>query len=201
MANEFVARKGLIVSGSANITNAVTASYFKGDGSQLTNLPTAQVSATTKIDSFGYTSDGVQTQYNLTTPYHSSSLFVAVDGLSYSYANDYTLSSSILTFVSAPPSSSTIWIRALVNNSSGSTGTFSGSFLGIAQLSSSGHFVPTDNLQYDLGSATNRWRSLYISRSTIYMGNIRLSEKDGALSVKRTRQNAANEGELWQMNS
>ena len=138
MANEFVARKGLIVSGSANITSAVTASYFKGDGSQLTNLPTAQVSATTKIDSFVYTSNGVQTQYNLNTPYHSSSLFVAVDGLSYSYDSDYTLSSSILTFVSAPPLSSSIWIRALVNNSSGSTGTFSGSFLGTARLSSSG---------------------------------------------------------------
>ena len=32
------ANRGLVVSGSANITNAVTASYFVGDGSNLTNI-------------------------------------------------------------------------------------------------------------------------------------------------------------------
>jgi hypothetical protein len=39
MANEFIARKGLVSSGSVNVSGSVTASFFKGDGSQLTNLP------------------------------------------------------------------------------------------------------------------------------------------------------------------
>lgn len=50
MANEFIARKGLIVSGSGKVTGSVdvtgnvTASAFKGDGSQLTNVTTVSAS-------------------------------------------------------------------------------------------------------------------------------------------------------------
>lgn len=68
MANEFIARKGLIVSGSGRVTGsfdvsgAVTASAFKGDGSQLTGLvsasfaSTASVALTTLTASFAETS-------------------------------------------------------------------------------------------------------------------------------------------------
>jgi hypothetical protein len=51
MANEFVARNGIISSGSVavvgsvSVNNAVTASFFKGDGSQLTNIAGASATA------------------------------------------------------------------------------------------------------------------------------------------------------------
>ena len=38
-----------------------------------------------------------------------------------------------------------------------------------------GHFLPTTNELQDLGSATNKWRDLYISTNTIYMGENALS--------------------------
>ena len=86
MANEFVARKGLIVSGSttisgsASINGSVTASYFKGDGSQLTNLPSAN--STVDVDTYYFTGSGVQTNFNLNANYNINSLFVTVGGLS-----------------------------------------------------------------------------------------------------------------------
>ena len=33
-----------------------------------------------------------------------------------------------------------------------------------------GHVLPTADITYDLGSSTTRWRSLYVSSSTIYLG-------------------------------
>lgn len=50
MANEFVARKGLISSGSVVVSGSLTASFFKGDGSQLTNvIPANVVSSSTQV--------------------------------------------------------------------------------------------------------------------------------------------------------
>lgn len=33
------------------------------------------------------------------------------------------------------------------------------------------HILPSANVTYDLGSPTKRWRSLYLSNNTIYLGN------------------------------
>jgi len=42
---------------------------------------------------------------------------------------------------------------------------------GLASIYSTGHIVPTANVTYDLGTNANRFRSLYLSGSTIYLGN------------------------------
>jgi len=131
MANEFIARKGLIVpTGSINvISGAVTASYFKGDGSQLINLPATSTSSVT-ITSNTFTGNGTQTQFDLGTSYYIDSLFISVDGLFYAPLTDYTISGSIVTFISAPPTESIINVRSLINTVDGGVGTFSGSFIG-----------------------------------------------------------------------
>ena len=92
-----------VITGSLNVTQAVTASFFKGDGSELINLPTTATSSVT-ITTNTFTGDGSQTQFDLGTPFHISSLFVSVDGLFYTPTVDYNISSSVVTFVSAPPS-------------------------------------------------------------------------------------------------
>ena len=48
-------------------------------------------------------------------------------------------------------------------------------------ISGSGHIVPVTGNTYDLGSAANPWRNLYISSSTIYLGSDTLSVADGNL--------------------
>ena len=49
-----------------------------------------------------------------------------------------------------------------------------------AVYSISGSLLPTVTEIFDLGSDTNRWRDLYLSGSTIYLGNTRLSSPSGS---------------------
>lgn len=71
------------------------------------------------------------------------------------------------------------------------------SFLGLSDLPTTlisasgnnidapGHFIPTVNEQYDLGTASLRWRDLYLSGSTIFLGETKLTRNsDGDLEVK-----------------
>ena len=174
MANEFVARKGLISSGSINVSGSVTASFFKGDGSQLTNLPSAAApSSSVSIDTFTFSGDGVTQNYILSQSYDVSSLFVSVEGLSQTNIQDYTLTGATLSFINAPPTSSNILVKALMNVTQNMTGSFSGSFFGIFASSSfatSASFASTaSNL---VGGAKNYiplWTSTGAqSSSTVY---------------------------------
>ena len=38
-----------------------------------------------------------------------------------------------------------------------------------------GNIIPSANATYDLGNATNQWKSLYLSNSTLYLGNVAIS--------------------------
>jgi hypothetical protein len=42
-----------------------------------------------------------------------------------------------------------------------------------------GHLIPNSNLVYDIGSTTNKWRDLYLSGNTIYLGDIPISTNTG----------------------
>ena len=47
----------------------------------------------------------------------------------------------------------------------------------------SGSIIPDTNVTYDLGSSTNRFRDIYLSGSSIYLGTLQLSDNNGALEV------------------
>jgi hypothetical protein len=42
-------------------------------------------------------------------------------------------------------------------------------------LNMTGNIVPTANITYNLGTSTNRWKDIWLSNSTIYLGNSRIS--------------------------
>jgi hypothetical protein len=42
-------------------------------------------------------------------------------------------------------------------------------------LNMTGNITPTANITYDLGTTTNRWKDIWLSNSTIYMGNAQIS--------------------------
>jgi hypothetical protein len=54
--------------------------------------------------------------------------------------------------------------------------------LNVATVTS--NFIPQTNVTYSLGNSTNRWKDIYLASSTIYLGNVGLSEGSGnSLSV------------------
>lgn len=57
--------------------------------------------------------------------------------------------------------------------------TFSWSFTQIGNLVVPGDIVPDANITYSLGNNTNRFKDLYLSNSTIYIGNASISEGAG----------------------
>lgn len=54
-------------------------------------------------------------------------------------------------------------------------GTTTLDFDGSNNLQLDNHFLPTQNIQFDLGSPTQRWRDIYLSSNTIHLGTAQLS--------------------------
>lgn len=46
-----------------------------------------------------------------------------------------------------------------------------------------GNLLPSANATYDLGSATQRWQDLYVSNSSIYLGNVALTSSGTVISL------------------
>ncbi len=53
-----------LITGSINLTGAVTASYFKGDGSQITNLPASDISQVATINYAFFNSSNISVSHN-----------------------------------------------------------------------------------------------------------------------------------------
>jgi hypothetical protein len=83
------------------------------------------------VDTHTFTGDGIVSNYTLGKAYDISSVTVTVGGLTQTSTTHYTLTGTNLSFLVAPPSQSSIFVRAIVNVSTGSVGSFSGSFTGI----------------------------------------------------------------------
>jgi hypothetical protein len=56
---------------------------------------------------------------------------------------------------------------------------------GTTTIQPSGHIIPAANLVYDLGSSTNVWRDIYLSGSTIHLGNATISETAGNVVISK----------------
>ena len=56
---------------------------------------------------------------------------------------------------------------------------------GTTTIQPSGHIIPGANLVYDLGSSTNVWRDIYLSGSTIHLGNATISETTGNVVISK----------------
>jgi hypothetical protein len=46
-----------------------------------------------------------------------------------------------------------------------------------------GNLIPSANITYDLGNTTNRWRDLWISNSTIYLGEVTITSHNSSLLI------------------
>ena len=132
-----------VITGSLNVTQAVTASFFKGDGSQLTGIGSISAVA---IDTYQFVGDGTTVDYVLSSSYGEKSLFVTVDGLGFNPTSDFTVAAATITFTSPPPSESVVFIKGLKNTGDDPSGSFSGSFTGSFNGAFNGVFTQLPNI-------------------------------------------------------
>jgi hypothetical protein len=136
---------------------------------------------------------------------------VSINGVVQAPVSAYAITGNTVTFTEAPASTDIIDFRVFTTTSqvtevvdvAGTTGLFldlptvgsqittfktAGSESFSIQANSTSRFTgnvePSANLTYSLGSATNRWNDLYLSGSSIYIGDIILKAGSGNLQVR-----------------
>lgn len=70
----------------------------------------------------------------------------------------------------------------VVNSLQGGTGNSNVNFLTVSGGVSS-NLIPSTNVTYDLGTSSNRWNDLYLSGTTVYLGDAELKVQSGQFKV------------------
>jgi len=194
------------LTGPVTTTGDVTGTYIRGNGYYLTGISggggTGISPLAGAVDNF--TGNGVQTNFTLsTTPTSANLIFVNVNGV-YQLPTAYSLSANVLTVTSAVPTGAVLSVtqlsgggiaNSLINGSSniviGSSGNISMSVAGVANVAviaasglyMTGNVIPSANITYDLGTSTQRWKDLWLSNSTIYLGNAQISANSTSVTI------------------
>ena len=172
--------------------------YIAGAG-YIQNVVGSGTATTCVVDSF--TGTGSQTNYTLSaTPTDENQVIAVVAGI-VQPRSVYTISGAVLTFSAAPdlnvPVEFTTFVTTTITGytgsagSAGSTGatgpigytgsagTFSGTVAGNLSVSGTtfvtGDIIPTSNNTVNIGSATNRFGTLYLAANTIDLGGTTIS--------------------------
>lgn len=145
------------MSATGNIT---TAAYFIGDGRYITNLELVYGNANVAafLDNFG--SNSIATTGNI------SATNLVVNHIS---SDD---SSSIIIDDGIEVHGEIKGNELIINSISSDDSTY---VIVRDGLDVQGDILPTENVAYDLGSTTQRWKDLWLSNSTIYLGNSTIS--------------------------
>ena len=194
------------LTGPVTTTGDVTGTYIRGNGYYLTGISggggTGISPLAGAVDNF--TGNGVQTNFTLsTTPISANLIFVNLNGV-YQLPTSYSLSTNVLTMTSAVPNGAVLSVtqlsgggtaNSLVNGSSnivvGSGSNISMTVAGIANVAvvassglyMTGNIIPSANITYDLGTSTQRWKDLWLSNSTIYLGNAQISANSTSVTI------------------
>ncbi len=146
----------------------------------------------TIITSNLYTGDGVTTVFMLDEDQTTASVVVSINGVVQQPVVAYGVSGKTLTFTEAPADGDVIDVRGLtttntvvaLNDSTGATTVtvandssvvFKTGGVDRHEITADGHWVPLANEAYDLGTASMRWRDLYLSGNTIDVGGLKIS--------------------------
>jgi hypothetical protein len=167
---------------SLSVTGNITGNYFIGNGSQLTGVTagnsfspivvsgqsnvTANSSATALTYVAGY---GILLNTDNTAKSVSYSLDAFAIGGSFGVVDGIITSTMDLGLI----------IDAVTV--SYDLGTVVSTAIDLTNVSS--NIIPSANVTYDLGNATNQWRSLYVSGNTIYIGGGSISADDAGITM------------------
>jgi hypothetical protein len=138
--------------------------------------------------------DGVGTVYTLNQDATSASILLTINGVNQTPDVDYSVTGNSLTMSTAPLISDLIQVRflagLLTNNSmtnSAANAVVTVANSGNIDLQPSttnsvnvyGNILPSANVTYNLGSTSKRWNNLWLSGSTITLGNIVIKNSSG----------------------
>ena len=133
-----------------------------------------------------FTGDGTTTDFDLSNSIdYPRNTIVSINGLLQSPITNYTISGSGLTFPEAPSSGLEVEVRHLagIEGPSGAPGVDG---TGVADLSAiDQHVLPDTTNTYDLGSTSKRWRDLYLTGTSIYLGQQVLKESGANISLSK----------------
>jgi hypothetical protein len=133
-----------------------------------------------------FTGDGATTDFDLSSSIdYPRNTIVSINGLLQSPVTNYTISGSGLTFPEAPSSGLEVEVRLLagLEGPSGAPGVDG---TGAADLSAiDQHVLPDTTNTYDLGSTGKRWRDLYLTGTSIYLGQQVLKESGANVSLSK----------------
>ena len=167
---------GIQVAGNVDTANVYNTGKYVGVG----NVTGGNLIATSNVIATG----------NVTGTYVNADLTMSATG-NITTAAYFVGDGRYLTNLVAPYGNANVavFLASYGSNSINTTGNISAGNLVINRISSDdstfvfvkdgldvgGDILPTDNVAYDLGSTTRRWKDLWLSNSTIYLGNSTIS--------------------------
>ena len=127
---------------------------------------------TASLNAQYFTGDGTTTQYALTqSVLKDHDILVTLNGLLKKPTSDYTTTGSILNFTSAPTLGSDGQIRYMLSSTTG--------LINLNPIEQD--LIPGIDSTYNLGSPTKKWKDLYISTGSIYIGQTVLTTSGSTL--------------------
>ena len=160
-------------SGDLWFDSGTTAELFIWTGTEWISTTGGEDSAFTMRN---FTGDGNTTAFD-TNNANNVGYFVYVNGILLKETDDYSVTNGIVTFVTAPALDDNIQVMIhgaadYINLTGYATETYvQNSFGNVNQ-----HILPDTNIAYDLGSATNRFRDLYLSGNSITLGTKQITQ-------------------------
>ena len=138
----------------------------------------------TVITADSFVGNGVATTFTLSSASTTAGTVVAINGVVQIPTTAYSVSGTTLTFTEAPDISDVIDARIFTTTTSVTSISNSGATAVVETLSTAdveitGNLSPVANVTYDLGSNSLRWKDLYLSGSTLYLGNVIMKTATG----------------------
>ena len=132
-----------------------------------------------------FNGDGSTVAFVLSQESTTAGTVVSINGVMQIPTTAYSVSGTTLTFTEAPEPGDVIDVRIFttttsVSTISNATGNATVSVPDDAsQVDIQGNLIPTANIAYDLGNATNQWKDLWLSGNTIHLGNTVIKNTGG----------------------
>ena len=137
-----------------------------------------------------FTGNGVQTAFTLSSnAYTTNSVIVSINGVIQIPTSAYSVSGATLTFTEAPQTGDLIDVRELVTTTQVTSIANSPGNAVVAvnptvnQVSITGNLVPVANSTQSLGTSSLRWKDIYVSGNTIYLGGLQLQASGNTFVV------------------